>query len=802
VIDDLRYSARALIRAPLFSAAVVLTLAVGIGANLAVFAVIDALIVRSLPYQAPDRLASVVYRTGEGKSSASVPSPAFLAWRASSRTAESMTAYSTGEMGWLLRSGEPVRVPVAFISSDFFDVLGVKGVQLGRPLETTGEGVDVAPVVLISDRLWKGRFGGVSDVLGQTLRLNGRSHVIVGVAPSGLQFPDAAAPDVFLPLTLPPDSPVVRQINVIARLRERTSVDDAQHELIALTDQAAPMFPAAMSPLTARGDHAEVVPLQRQLLGDLRPVLLLALAAVGIVLLTACANVAGLLLARGTTREREFSTRIAVGATPARLARLVLAETFILTAASGVATLALLYWLMAPLRVTLAHIVPHAETIRVDSRAAAFVVAIVLFTSVACAAGPLLRLLRSGGASAAVGTLRFGTGHGMRRWFVAAQISTSFVLLLTGLLLLQTLWRLEAVNVGFDPSNVWTFRIPASTLQQPPAETQQRILDRISQVAGVVSAGASTAFPLDGHAFGFTIPVADQPPPPIGAQDATRVDAVSADYFRAMRIRVVEGRPFDERDAADSPPVAIVNRAFVRSVLIGPRSVGRRIGLGGGPQNATITVVGVVDDVKDGNPGDAVPPLVYRPFSQAAPQLGWHTLDVVVRTVPDPTAIARTARDAVRDVASTATVYDEMAMDSRVARVIAPQRQRAALFGLFAAAAVMLAIIGVYGLLNYSVTRELREFGIRLALGASPRAVFGQIVRRGAVPTTIGIVLGVLVARFVAALFARLLYGVTPTDTAAYLISAALMFALSLVASVVPARRAMRADPLTLFKVE
>jgi predicted permease len=725
MIQDLRYSGRALIRAPLFSAAVVLTLAVGIGANLAVFAVIDALIVRSLPYQAPDRLASVVYRTGDGKSAGTVPSPAFLVWRASSRTAESMTAYSTGEMGWLLRSGEPVRVPVAFISSD-----------------------------------------------------------------------------VLLPLTLPPDSPVVRQINVIARLRESTSVDDARRELVALTEHAAPSFPAAMAPLMARGDRAEVVPLQRQLVGDLRPVLLLALAAVGIVLLTACANVAGLLLARGTSREREFSTRIAVGATPARLARLVLAETFILTAASGVATLALLFWLMPPLRVTLAHFVPHAEMISVDSRATAFVVAIVLFTSVACAAGPIIRLLCSRPASAALGTLRFGTDHGLRRWFVAGQVSTSFVLLLTGFLLLQTLWRLEAVDLGFDPSNVWTLRIPVSTLQQPRAETQQRILDRISQISGVVSAGASTAFPLDGHAFGFTIPVADQPPPLIGAQDATRIDAVSVDYFRAMRIRFVEGRPFDERDAADAPPVAIVNRAFVRSVLIGPRALGRRIGLGGGPQDATISIVGVVDNVKDGNPGDAVPPVVYRPFSQAAPQLGWHTLDVVVRTVPDPTTIARTARDAVRDIASPATIYDEMAMDSRVARVIAPKRQRAVLFGMFAAAAALLAIIGVYGLLNYSVTRELREFGIRLALGANPRALFGQILRRGAVPTTIGIVVGVMVARFVAALFARLLYGVTPTDAAAYLISAALMFALSLVASLVPARRAMRADPLTLFKVE
>jgi putative ABC transport system permease protein len=369
-------------------------------------------------------------------------------------------------------------------------------------------------------------------------------------------------------------------------------------------------------------------------------------------------------------------------------------------------------------------------------------------------------------------------------------------------LLLQTLWRLEAINVGFDPMNVWTFRIPASTLQQPRPDTQQRLLDRIAKIPGVVSAGASTAFPLDGHAFGVTIPVADQPPPPVEAQDATRVDAVSTDYFRAMRVRVLEGRPFDEHDAADAPPVAIVNQAFVRSVLIGPRALGRRIGLGGGPKDATVTDDGGVDNEKDGNPGDVVPPIVYRPFSQAPPQMGWPTLDVVVRTAGDPVGIVRTARDAVRNIASTAPVYDEMTMDSRVARVVAPQRQRAALFGLFAAAAVLLALIGVYGLLNYSVTRELREFGIRLALGADPRVLFGQILRRGAMPTAIGIAVGVLLARFAAALVARLLYGVTPTDVTAYAISAAGMFTLSLLASVLPARRAMRADPLILFKLE
>ncbi|MGH9408486.1 MAG: ABC transporter permease, partial [Vicinamibacterales bacterium] len=529
-------------------------------------------------------------------------------------------------------------------------------------LQRTDEGRGAAaPVAVISDRLWKARLGGVPDVLGRTLRLNGRPYVIVGVAPAGFQFPDAVSPDVLLPLTLPANSSVVRSLAVIGRIRAGESIDDVERELILVIKEAAATFPPAMAPILARGARAEVLPLQRRLLGDLGRPLLMALAAVSIVLLIACANVAGLLLARAARRDQELWTRIALGATPARLARLILSETLVLTTAAGAATLALLYWSMTALRAALVQTVPHPETIGVDLRIVVFLIAIVLFATIACALSPIFRLTRSlarPGSSSSGRTVRFGTDHGMRRWFVAGQVSTSFVLLLTGLLLLQTLWRLEAVHVGFEPKNVWTFRIPALTLRRPVVDTQQAILDRISQLSGVVSAGASSAFPLDGHNFRFTIPVADQPPPPVEAEDATGVDAVSTDYFQTMRIRVLEGRAFDRHDSSDAPAVAIVNQAFVRSVLDSPRALGRRIALGGGPQDATITIVGVVENVKDGNPGDPVPPIVYRPFAQAGAQMGWPTVDVVVRTVSEPTAIAKNVRDAVRDIAPAATVYD------------------------------------------------------------------------------------------------------------------------------------------------
>ncbi|HLZ08649.1 MAG TPA: ABC transporter permease, partial [Chloroflexota bacterium] len=769
-LEDLRYSVRTLSRTPMFSAAVVLTLAIGIGANVAVFSVIDAMLLRGLPYTNPGELIAIAYSAGPDKKPGAIPSPAFLAW--SDRTPYALTAYSIGEMGWVLRDGEPVRVPIAFITSNFFDVLGVNGIQRGRALHETDEGIGADPVVVVSDRLWRSRLGGRGDALGQSMRLNGRSYAIVGIAAAGFEFPDSATPDVLVPLTLSRSSPVVRSVNVIGRIRRGESVAEVERELAVVTNEAAGTFPSAMMPYLARG-HAEVVPLQRRLVGDVRPVLLMALAAVSVVLLIACANVAGLLLARGTSRDRELWTRIAIGATPARLARLVISETLVLTVASGMATLALFYWSITALRVALARTVPHPEAVGINGHIVAFLIAIIAFTTVVCGLSPVLRMTRSVvSPKSRVTSARFGTDHGIRKWFVAGQVSASFVLLLTGLLLWQTLWRLEAVHVGFDATNVWTFRIPALSLRRPLAETQEAILDRISQMPGVVSVGASSAFPLDGHTFGFTVPVADQPPPPIEEHDATRVDAVSTAYFRTMKIRLIDGRGFDQHDTATAPPVAVVNEAFVRAVLVGPRVLGRRIGLGGGPQDAIIAIVGVVENVKDGNPGDAVPPIVYRPFAQAASQMGWPTADVVVRTMSEPTAIAKSARDAVHDVAPGATIYDEITMEGRFARVVAAQRQRAALFGMFATAAVLLAIVGLYGMLNYSVTRELPEFGIRLALGAQPRNLFAQVLRRGVVPTAIGIAVGILAARFIAILFVRILYGVAPTDPVSYVLSA------------------------------
>ena len=800
-LEDLRYSIRTLSRTPLFSGAVVLTLAIGIGANVAVFSVIDAMLLRSLPYTDSDNLISIAYTAGQDKKPGAIPSPAFLAWK--DRTPYALAAYSVGEMGWLLRDGEPVRVPIAFITSNFFDVLGINGIQRGRALHETDEGIGADPVVLVSDRLWKSRLGGRDDVLGQSMRLNGRSYAIVGIASAGFEFPDAATPDVLVPLTLLRSSPVVRSIDVIGRIRRGESVAEVERELADVNAKAASTFPPAMVPFMARGAHAEVVPLQRRLIGDVRPFLLMAFAAVSIVLLIACANVAGLLLSRGTSRDREMWTRIAIGATPARLARLVISETVVLTVASGTATLALFYWSINALRVALARTVPHPETVGINGHVVAFLMATLAFTTVVCGFSPVLRMTGSiVSPKSAVTSVRFGTDHGIRKWFVAGQVSASFVLLLTGLLLLQTLWRLEAIHVGFDATNVWTFRIPALSLRRPLPQTQEVILNRISQLPGVVSVGASSAFPLDGHTFGFTVPVADQPPPPIEEHDATRVDAVSTEYFRTMRIRVINGRGFDQYDTATAPPVAVVNEAFVRAVLVGPRVLGRRIGLGGGPQDAIIAIVGVVENVKDGNPGDAVPPIVYRPFSQAASQMGWPTADIVVRTTSEPTAIAKSAREAVHDVAPGATIYDEITMEGRFARVVAPQRQRAALFGMFATAAVLLAIVGLYAMLNYSVSRELPEFGIRLALGAQPRNLFAQVLRRGVIPTLIGIVAGGLAARFVAMLFGRILYGVTPTDPLSYAISASAMLAMSLVACLFPARRAMHANPIELLRVE
>jgi putative ABC transport system permease protein len=808
VLDDIRYSARALARAPMFTLTVVATLALGIGANAAVFTVVNAVLIKRLPYADPDRLVAVHFRSPTAaRADGSVPSPALDLWTARSRTLESVAAYHLFETAFAAQNGEPVRVPGAAVSPSLFSVLGVGGVAAGRPFGS-GDAVWGAPrVAIVSHAFWRDRLGAVENLAG--VRLS--STAVIGVLPESFQFPDVVTPDVLVPLAIPPGTAVV-SLQAIARLRPGTSIATAESELAQITQDGSAAFPSGVASRVQRGDRPEISPLQSDLAGDFRPVLLIAAGVAGAILLLACANVAHLLLARIARRERELAIRIAIGGTSVRLARLLLVESALLAIAGGIAALFAVQWSLAALRQVLVAIAPHAATMALDARVAAYVALAVLVSAGLCAAFPVSRVLargrhgewRIGGARPRHVPLRHAAG----RMLVIGQVSGAVVLLVGALLLLGTLWRLTNANVGFDPRNVLTLRVPGWQGNWPrPRETAlDEILARIRALPGVVSAAAATALPLDGHGFGMGIFVDNEPAPAV-EEPGIGVDVVSPGYFATMGIRVLSGRSFDDGDTATTPRVAIVNEAFVRwKNLTNATALDRRISMGGGPQYAareskwSIEIVGVVDDVKDTSPGEEARPIVYRPFTQAAPQIGWGLANIVVRTVSDPVGASERIRQAIQAVVPGATVYDVQPMEHRIARLVAPQRQRAVVFGLFGLTAVLLAAVGLYGLLAYMVSQGMREFGIRLAIGASRAHLAGLVLRQGLSSAAIGLAVGLGAAGLLTRVLTGMLYGVAPTDLATHASAAVTMLVIAAIASYVPARRAMQADPLAALR--
>ncbi len=808
--SDLRSAVRGLRRSPAFTLASILTLGLGIGANTAVFSVMESVLLRPLPYRDPERLVGITYRyqsADPNGATGQVPSPPLLAWRAQSRAFEAFGTYTRGEMTLLKTDGEPVRLSTAFISSNFFSVLGVRAVERGRSFQPFDGYSDAEPVVILSRRLWK-QLGPEGRPVGEVLKLSGRGFHVIGVADASLRFPDYATPDVYVPRDLPVGSAVVQSVEVIGRLRPAVSIEEAADELQDISRRMESTYPSAMRPFIAAGAVPQLTDLQRRIAGDLHGILLIAFGAVACILLLACANVTSLLITRMNAREREFAMRLALGATPNRLVQWLLVESLALTVGGAAVALLTLWGLMAGLRALLTGSVPQVDVIGIDQPVLAFIGASVLLTSAVCAAIPAARMIRRQtplsprlASSGAIGTTT--VRDWVRAVLVAGQVAAALVLLIGALLLLNAVWRLSGIGLGFDAAHLLTLKISATGLGTLEERTNRvsDILNRITHLPGVTAAGATTALPLSGHAFRFTVPVEGEVPPPLSAQDGTGVDAVSSGFFAAMGINLV-GRDFDGRDASTSPRVAVVNRTFGRLYFSGRDPIGRRLSLGGGPANADITVVGIVDDFKDGNPGESPTPTVYVPFSQAAPQLGWHTVALAVRTSSDPSSSVGNLRREVMHLAPHSAVYEIVTMEGRVAGTIAPQRHRAVLFGLFAVVAVALAAVGLYGLLASVVAQGRREFGVRMALGASRRDLIGLVLRQGMAPTVIGIAIGFVGALGLTRLLAGQLYGVTPVDARTYATAAGAMLAVSAVASCLPAYRATTVDPLTVLRAD
>jgi predicted permease len=787
--QDLRYGARMLGKNPGFTAIAVLALALGIGANTAIFSVVNALLLRPLPYYDPQRLVWVTedFWSREGGWAGEYAGAIdYILWQAESKSFDHLAAFYPGDI-YLTGRGEPERLDSVWATANLFPALGVAP-QLGRTFTPEEDRPGSAPVAVLSHSFWQRRFGGDPAVIGQWLRLDRESRQVIGVMPPGFKFIQKA--DVLLPRAINVQRELARNVGgsrysigdadggIIGRLKSRVSIEQARSELDSILHRGK-----QANPKGSYGDRAIVTPLGERLVGHLRRGLLVLFGAVAFILLIACANVANLMLARARGRQKEMAIRAALGAGRGRLVRLMLTESLLLSICGGVAGL-----LLALLGVkALAPLTPdnlaHLKESSIDGAALGFTFLASLLTGIVAGIFPALQAsqidlnesLKEGARGAA-----FSKRKSARRVspaLVIGELALTLVLLAGAGLLIKSFLRVRAVELGYNPENVLTMLIPLSSGRYPPAQRRgfcQDLLTRIKSLPGVKVAAIG---PL--------------PPERIGGVD----HPVSVDYFRAMGMPLRAGRGFTEQDNENAPPVVVINETMARRRFAGEDPVGKRITYVFKPRIYG-TIVGVVADVKRYGlePGSDE----YHSVLQSAV---WD-INLVVRTAGDPLKLAPAVRQQVRAIDANMPVEDVMSMEQRLAESVAPRRFQMLLFGAFAAVALVLAGVGVYGVISHSVSRRTHEIGIRMALGARPRDVLAMIIRQGMSLALLGVAIGLAAAFALARVMASFLFNVKATDPVTFAGISLLLLGVAFLAAYFPARRATRVDPMVALKHE
>jgi putative ABC transport system permease protein len=805
--QDIRYALRSLAKAPGFTAVVLLTLALGIGANTAIFSVVNGVLLRPLPYYQPERLTVVRETYGEGQRG-TVSGPNYLDWRTRNRSFEQLAA-SRVRMLTVLGEGEPEEVTAAFVSYNFFTTLGLPPV-LGRgfaPREDEGEG----SVAVLGDGFWRTHYGADPHVVGRTLTLSSKPYTIVGVAPKGLNFPGQS--QVYVPLELGVGRTAQRSshsIDVLGRLKPGVTLDAAQAEFSRLTRDLEREHPAEN---TGRG--AELTALTSDTLGPVRPALLLLSGAVTFVLLIACANVANLFLARAAARQREIAVRAAIGASRWRLARGVLVEAIILAVTGGVLGLLLASWGVDLLLALRPRGIPRLQEISIDGTALVFTLVVSALVGIGFGLFPALTLSRHDPADSIRGEGR-GTSEGRRRVrfrsaLVIAQVSLALVLLVGAALLVVTVRRLTLIEPGFEPEHAVVFSLPISAAKYPHQTRHTAYVDRIVSAIRaapeVQTVGTVFFMPLDNGDVNGDFNFEGQPPPPPGQEPYAGYRIVSGDYFAALGVPLRHGRLFTPEDIAGAPRVALVNEAFVRRFVPSGNPLGKRITFGDGTEDAQYhEIVGVVADVRHQNLTADPGPEIYVPYAQVAPDL-WGVfsaipLSVVVRTKASVESVAPGLRDAVLQADPEQVISGLRPAGELISDAIARQRFSMLLLLAFGGLALTLAAVGVYGVLAYTVSQRTRELGIRLALGARAAAVRALVLRQGLTMAFGGILLGLVCALVLGRLLAGLLYGVSAADPLVLGAVALLLGTASAFACLVPAIRATRVSPMDALRSE
>src|SRR5882724_957595 len=804
--QDLRYGLRMLAKNPGFTAVAVLTLALGIGANTAIFSVVNSVLLGPLPYKDADRLA-IVWEA-RAKENQNVANPAnFMDWKEQNTVFADMAAI-VDFRAIVIGDGEPEEIPLQLATPNLFSVLGVEALR-GRTLMVSDGQPNQPPVVVISYGLWQRRFGGDGNIIGRHLNINSRDVTVVGVMPPNFQWfikkgsLTAKPAEIWSPYVITSENRIRRGrfMTVVARLKPGVPLQQAQAEMNtigATLQQQYHDFNANWG--------VNVVPLRTQVTGEVRPALLVLLGAVGFVLLIACANVANLLLARAAARHREIAVRVALGARRSRVIKQLLIEGVPLAALGGTFGLLLAWWGTSLLVSLSPAELLDLSQVRINLTVLGFTFAVSLLTGMIFSLAPAFASARINlNESLKEGVKGSGAGSGSQRvrsLFVVAEVALALILLVGAGLLLRSFARLQSVDPGFNARNVLTMRVAL-----PPGKYQedqkvvgffQQVIERLRALPGVEAAGAINFLPFAGPGAGTRFEIEGRPKPLPGEYPTTGVCVTDANFFQTLQIPLKRGRLFTAQETTEMRHVVVVNEALVRKYFPNEEAIGKRITIGMKDQDVPTEIIGIVGDIRHMRLDEEVEPMSYWP----QPELTYSFMTLVIRTRGDAANVAAGARGVIQSLDNEQPVADVRTMDSLLANSIARARFSALLLAVFASVALVLAAIGIYGVISYVVAQRGHEIGLRMALGAQARDVVRLILRNGMMLAGLGVAIGLAGAFALTRVMTTLLFGVTPTDAITFVTVSALLLIVAFLACYIPARRATKVDPLTALRYE